>query len=589
VNPIEYLRALKRRWVVIAAAVAVALAAGFATSSSGPPPKYEAADSYEATAVILNTGEVGVPGIENLSTVAALTTVGDVPQRVAEELNSNEPPLVLASKVEALAEEDSALLNIKATSPNPNEAKRLSNTFARQLIEFLHDTKIKTERSVVDSLTEQQAEINKRIDELTAQIESLPDGSVEAAKAEAELAAFQQQYAVNAQALGSITQSQLTPIGLQIIQDGEPTAADQGLTLQAPTSRGSRLILAVVLGLLCGVALALALERFDTKLQGRRMAEEHFRYPVLTEIPAMSRVDRYKIAVSSAPGSRQAEAFRLLAAGVRTPMRGLRPLEPVRDELRAKPGPPPPPPDGDNKRGLSPADAYRVLNGDNHLSAIRSRPAHPGGNGSGKPPRTILVTSPGPSEGKSTVTANLAAAMAEAGKKVIVLSCDFRRPSVHSLMGVSLDNGLSDALASPNGKAVLNGRVRASKVEDVSIVPSGSPTDRPVELLSSPAMHQAIQEARESADIVLLDSTPVLAAGDATLLLPEVDAVLVVARATKTTADIAERTAELLDRLGAPIVGVALNDVQDVGMPRNYYPNVMRKGFPRLARHSKVT
>jgi capsular exopolysaccharide synthesis family protein len=491
--------------------------------------------------------------------------------------------------MEASATDDTTLLNITARSTDPGEAKKLANAFTHHLISYLHDTKVKTERRVVDDLAQQQSEFDRQIGELTEQLEALPEGSVEAAKVDAKRAALQQSYAVNAQALGAVSLSQISPIGLQIIQEAEAVPAEQGLTLQAPTSRASRLVLAVFLGLLCGVGLALVLERFDTKLQGRRLAEEHFGYPVLAEIPALSRVDRYKIAVAAAPGSLQAEAFRLLAAGIRIPMRGLRPLEPVRDELRAKPAPPPPPRDGDDKRGLSPADAYRVLNGDNQLPALRSRPAHPGGNGSGKPPRTILVTSPGPSEGKSTVTANLAAAMAEAGKKVIVLSCDFRRPTIHSLMGVSLDNGLSDALASTNGRAVLNGRVRASKIEDVSIVPSGSPTDHPVELLSSPAMHQAIQEAREAADIVLLDSTPVLAAGDATLLLPEVDAVLVVARATKTTADIAERTTELLDRLGAPIVGIALNDVQDVGMPRNYHPSVMRKGFPRLARHSKVT
>jgi capsular exopolysaccharide synthesis family protein len=588
VNPLDYLRALKRRWVVIASAVAVAVAAGFATSSSGPAPTYQAADSYDATAVILNTGEISVPGIDSLNTVASLATVGDVPRRVAQELQSNVPPEVLAAKVEALAEAETTLLKITAKSQDPLEAKKLANAFANELIAWLRETKLQTEQKLSEDLSDEISTLNTQIDELSERIESLPEDSSERIKAEADQAALQTVYSLQSQSLAQVALSKTQPIGLQIIQKAEPVAAEQGLTLQAPTSRGSRLILAVILGLLCGIGLALALERFDTKLQGRRMAEEHFRYPVLAEIPSLSRVDRFKIAVASAPGTQQAEAFRLLAAGVRTPMRSLHPIEPVRDELRARPVPPPPPRETEGKRGLSPADAYRVLKGDSQLP-IRSRPAHNGGNGSAKPPQTILITSPGPSEGKSTIAANLAAAIAEAGKKVIVLSCDFRRPTIHSLLGVSLDNGLSDALASTTGRGVLNGRIRASKIEDVSIVPSGSPTEHPVELLSSPGMHQALQEAREAADIVVLDCAPVLASGDATLLLPEVDAVLVVARATKTTADIAERTSELLDRLGAPVVGVALNDVQDIPMPRSYYPGVMRKGFPRLARHSKVT
>jgi capsular exopolysaccharide synthesis family protein len=590
-NPIEYLRALKRRWVVIMATVAVALSVGFATSSSGPSPKYEAADSYEATAVILNTGEISVPGVSSMSTVAALTTVGDVPKRVADRLRTNEAPVSLARKVEAVAEEDTTLLNITGTSTDPVEAKRLANTFAEELIAYLHETKVRTEEKVSDRLADQLAQIDQQIDELSAQIEALPEESAESAKALAEQAALQQIYSVHSSTLQQIALSQTQPIGLQKIQDAEPVPAEQGLTLQAPTSRGSRLVLAALLGLLCGVGLALVLERYDTKLQGRRLAEQHFRHPVLVEVPSLTRIDRVQIAVSSAPGSPHAEAFRLLAAGIRRPMQAPRPRERHRDELRAKPATPADARGGEQSRGLSPADAYRVLSWDDQRPPIKARPTEWGAHGNGftRPPRTILVTSPGPGEGKSTVAANLAAALAEAGQKVIVLSCDFRHPTIHDLLGVAADNGLSDALGASNGKAVLDGRLRPSKIEDVSIVPSGSPTDRPVELLSSPTMRHAIQEARETADVVILDSTPVLSSGDATLLLPEVDAVLIVARATKTTADIAERTSELLERLGAPVVGIALNDVQDFSMPRNHYPSGVRKGFPRIARHSKVT
>jgi succinoglycan biosynthesis transport protein ExoP len=293
-----------------------------------------------------------------------------------------------------------------------------------------------------------------------------------------------------------------------------------------------------VLGLLVGVGIVLLLERIDTKIRTKRAAEQHFSLPVLAEIPRLPWRDGHRVTVTAAeePRSALADSFRLLEAGVsRLALDGERRGQKQPDE-RAIPG-----------------------------AKEESPPREPSRS------RTILVTSAGPGEGKTLVVANLAATYAELGKKVIVLSCDFRRPRIHRLFGVPNDRGLSEALEAGNGSPVLRGHVRSTSLANVQVVPSGATPESAGELLTSRNMRHALGEARQEADIVLLDTPPILATSDASHLFPQVDTVLVVARVGKTTAEVAERSSELLRRMRAPVVGVALNGSTEEMVPRGYY------------------
>jgi len=124
---------------------------------------------------------------------------------------------------------------------------------------------------------------------------------------------------------------------------------------------------------------------------------------------------------------------------------------------------------------------------------------------------------------------------------------------------------------------VLEGRILQTPVRGVWMVPSGGSTSRPMELLASDRMRQAIREARDMADIVLLDSPPILTASDAAPLMTEVEAVVVVARAGRTTYEVAERTGQLLKQLEISVRGVALNAVREMPVPRGYYGYYYRK------------
>jgi capsular exopolysaccharide synthesis family protein len=291
--------------------------------------------------------------------------------------------------------------------------------------------------------------------------------------------------------------------------------------------------------------LALVLERLDTRLRTKEEAEEHFSLPVLAEIPRLSRLRRRRQGAFT-PRSAATDAFVLLATTL------LRRLEPQRGE----------------NNGEASVESERDL------------------------ANAILVTSPGPGDGKTTVAANLAAGFSEMGSRALVMSCDFRHPQVHQLLGVSNIHGLSDAIHSANGKPVLDRRVLEGKLGDLDleVVPSGPPPNHPGELLSSEVMRRALLEARRRADVVILDSPALLAASDATLLFPEVDAVLVVARAGHTTERDARRTHQLLSRLKVPEAGVALNGVGEDATSRRYLesselPTTKRKGFPQLVGH----
>ncbi len=293
----------------------------------------------------------------------------------------------------------------------------------------------------------------------------------------------------------------------------------------APRSLAVRLAIAGILGLLAGIVIAIAVGRLDTKIRTKRSAEERFSAPVLAEVPVIGRRGRRGVVAGGKPSSRAAEEFRLLGS-----------------ELSL---------------WLTVQD----------------------GNGSG-PKRhatTVLVTSAGPSEGKTTVVANLAATLAEMGRKVLVLSCDFHRPAVHALFSLPNDRGLADVLMSDAEGPVLDGVVKHTSFANVDVVVSGKAPSSASELLSSDRMRMALDEARGLADVILLDTPPVLVASDATYLLPEVDAVLLVARAAHTEADLAERASELLHRMGAPVRGVVLNQATETPRPRGASKYYARK------------
>ncbi len=173
--------------------------------------------------------------------------------------------------------------------------------------------------------------------------------------------------------------------------------------------------------------------------------------------------------------------------------------------------------------------------------------------------RKILVTSASPSEGKSTTAANLALTMAQAGRNVLLVDADLRRPRAHSLFGTSRTPGVSDVLFQPLEEGLLPPGLAATGVEDLTVVPAGVHAPNPSELLGSRAFRDRLDAWADHYDVVIIDAPPVLAATDAVLLSTQVDAALVVVRAGQTKDFELDRALEALRSVGAPVIGTVFN------------------------------
>ena len=172
--------------------------------------------------------------------------------------------------------------------------------------------------------------------------------------------------------------------------------------------------------------------------------------------------------------------------------------------------------------------------------------------------RSILVSSPGASEGKTTVAVNLAAVIAQSGKRVLILDADLRRPRVHSEMGLVNRIGLSDVF---RDKVELKDAIQPWDGLDLSVITSGGIPPNPAELLGSEKMGRILSELEAEFDMVIIDSTPTLVT-DSQLIAARADGVLLVLWPGRTQAEAARATVEQYRRVGARMLGAVLNNIQ---------------------------
>ncbi len=173
--------------------------------------------------------------------------------------------------------------------------------------------------------------------------------------------------------------------------------------------------------------------------------------------------------------------------------------------------------------------------------------------------RAVLITSPSPADGKTTVACNLAASLAIGGRRILLVDANFRRPALHAVFGVKNTQGLSNILV---GAGQLNGAIIKTDLPNLDVLPSGPTPPNPAERLGSPLMHKFLEEATRMYDQVLLDAPPALLASDASVLASMLDGAILVIRAKENSRGIAQRAATVLKHVNAHVFGAVLNAAQ---------------------------
>lgn len=205
--------------------------------------------------------------------------------------------------------------------------------------------------------------------------------------------------------------------------------------------------------------------------------------------------------------------------------------------------------------GSPAAEAYRMLR--NSLDFIKSQ----------HDIRTLLVTSSAPGEGTSPVAANLAAGLAQAGAKVILLHCDFRRPTIDQFFEVDNSVGLSDVLL---GRGSLKATVQQVGGKNLLAMCPGAMPPNPSELLGSSKMSELIAVFAGWADWIIVDPPPLLAVADSAAVARWADGALIVSRGGVSTCDVAKKGREVLDKVGTRVVGVAVWGLEKASLARGY-------------------
>lgn len=182
--------------------------------------------------------------------------------------------------------------------------------------------------------------------------------------------------------------------------------------------------------------------------------------------------------------------------------------------------------------------------------------------------RIIQVTSPSPGEGKSMTAANLSAALAHGGKRVILVDADFRRPIQHKLFGRLNTYGLTLALLGHIDS--LEQLLQETPVANLRLLTTGPLPPNPSELLASRRMQDVIAELQTMADMIIIDSPPVTVVSDTAIIAGRADGVLLVLRAHVTRNDYAKRAVAALEQVGARILGFVLNDVSQKATGYHY-------------------
>ena len=297
--------------------------------------------------------------------------------------------------------------------------------------------------------------------------------------------------------------------------------------------RTQNILLSLLLSLVGGVGLALFIDYINNKIESVEDIDRYLGVPVLGVVPVFPVEGKERERVIGESGKNQLGGM---------PATGMLSLKPDTGTALIE---------IDNSSSI--AESYRQL----RTAVLLSSASHA--------PRTILVTSSQPAEGKTTTSTNLAISLSQTGSSVLIVDCDLRRPRLHKVFGVKNSRGLANYLSGTGELATL---VQPA-LPNLFVLPVGPLPPNPAELLGSNRMKQTVDLLQSSFDYVILDSPPVASFADSLILSAMVEGVIIVVKAGLTSREVANRTKTHLQTVGAKVLGAVINHIKL--QPHDYY------------------
>jgi capsular exopolysaccharide synthesis family protein len=473
---------------------------------------------------------------EAVKQIAAFQQAGDE-GRAGDRIFTEEPMSVLSvlnTRLTNLQQERATLLiNYSSRHPQVKEVDRK--------IAYLRADIIRELESKIKSLTDRQTALTEQIAVYRSRYFGFPKAAVELARLEREVKVTSDLYATL-----KTRHQELLVKGSQQIQ--EVTILEPALPPAAPVNApdtAMNLIVSTLMGLVLGIVLAFARESFDTSIGTIEGVEEFLKVPVLGVIPQFTDKMLEKDASPMLPPDANPDVVEMLSKLVC--------LYSPKSVL---------------------AEAYRALRTNIQFSVT--------GRGDFK---TLLFTSAGLGEGKTTTIVNVALAMAQDGKRVLLVDADMRRPVIHARFGLQREPGLSEVLTGSIqwkdavrtvtdlmiGTLGVDRVMSAPGLDNLHILTSGKIPMNPAELLDSSKATELIAELRKSYDLVLLDTPPILPIADAVAMSSRADGTVLVYQVGRIGRTALKRTKFLLEHAQAKVLGLVLTNVRSEVTPEYGY------------------
>lgn len=402
-------------------------------------------------------------------------------------------------------------LGLRETNPAVQAIDIRIRSAARSLIDAANAT--------IRSLESQLASIEETIRASRARLATYPGKQTQFAQLQldTDLQNDTYKYLLSQQEAARIQRATIAPY-VSIVEPARP-AARIGMGLR------QKLMLGLIIGLSLAVLTAFFLEYLDQTIKTSADVERALEVPVLGLIPYEGSKGQPVTVQAHNGGGRRRQSLPLVSL--------MSPDHPA-------------------------SEAYRTLR--TNVTFV---------NAEQRQLQLLVVTSPGPGEGKSTTAANLAITLAQQGSRTLLVDADLRRPLVHRAFNLVQEPGLTDVLV---GTAQVREAIRPNVVPKLDVLPAGALPPNPSELLGSDAMRTLLEQLRAQYEIIIFDSPPTLAVTDATVLGASSDAVILVVRAGETEEVAAQRALQQLRRVQARVAGTVLNGIRkDRDRYYNYY------------------